>query len=134
MATSQRKVSDDWLKSLKEQNKGKGLLGLQRTKGDKDHYGYQQMIQTIKMLCNNIIDDQDARTLMRSLDFYGMPIKFNESMTLEPGERPGNSPKRQKRAETMAVIDPHRRLSDNNLNPLVKYFDDTYGVSNSIEN
>ena len=23
----------------------------------------------------------------------------------------------------MAVIDPHRRLSDNNLNPLVKYFE-----------
>ena len=33
----------------------------------------------------------------------------------------------------MAVIDPHRRLSDN-LNPLVKYFDETYGVSNTIEN
>ena len=34
----------------------------------------------------------------------------------------------------MAVIDPHRRISDNKLNPLVKYFDETYGVSNSIEN
>ena len=55
-------------------------------------------------------------------------------MTLEPGERPGNSPKRLKRPETMAVIDPHRRLSDDNLNPLVKYFDETYGVSNPIAN
>ena len=52
--------------------------------------------------------------MMRSLDFYGMPHKFNNIMTLNEGENPDVRPDmkslRKNKPETMAIIDPHRRL------------------------
>ena len=67
---------------------------------------------------------------MRSLDFYGMPLKFNEKMMLYEGERPE---RKQAKPQTMAIIDPHNRLYEDQKNPLVKYFDENYGASISAQ-
>ena len=53
--------------------------------------------------------------MMRSLDFYGMPHKFNNNMTLNEGENPDVRPdmkslRKKIKPETMAIIDPHGRL------------------------